>query len=52
MLTELIGPSPPTSPPVYVVEPTLARPVREGWDVTYETLDNDYVVRFFYARKT
>lgn len=37
---------------VYVVEPTLAQPVREGWDVTYETLDYNYVIRFFYARKT
>lgn len=37
---------------VYVVEPALAQPVREGWDVTYETLDYNYVVRFFYARQT
>ena len=35
---------------MYVVQPTLAQPVREGWDVTYEMLDYNYVVRFFYAQ--
>ena len=36
---------------VYVVEPTLVQPVREGWDATYETIDYNYVVRFFYSSK-
>jgi peptide/nickel transport system substrate-binding protein len=36
---------------LYVIQPQLAQPVRAEWDVTYETLDYNYVVRFFYARK-
>jgi len=38
-------------PSLFVIQPQLAQPVREGWDLTYETLDYNYVVRFFYARK-
>ena len=38
-------------PTIVVVEPILAQPVRSAWDVWYETLDYNYVVRFFYARK-
>jgi peptide/nickel transport system substrate-binding protein len=37
---------------LYVAQPLLAQPVRKEWNVTYENLDYDYVVRFFYARKT
>lgn len=37
---------------LYIAQPTLAQPVREEWDVTYENMDYNYVVRFFYARKT
>jgi peptide/nickel transport system substrate-binding protein len=36
---------------LYVAQPTMAQPVREEWDVTYENLDYDYVVRFFYTRE-
>jgi peptide/nickel transport system substrate-binding protein len=36
---------------LYVIQPQLAQPVRAEWDVTYETLDYNYVVRFFYAKK-
>ena len=35
---------------IYVIEPALAQPVREGWDVWYETLDFNYVIRFFHTR--
>lgn len=52
LMTELLDTVTADFPAVYVVEPTLAQPVREGWEVTYETLDYNYVVRFFYARKT
>lgn len=52
ILTELVDTIMADFAAVYVVEPTLAQPVREGWDVTYETLDYNYVIRFFYARKT
>jgi peptide/nickel transport system substrate-binding protein len=38
-------------PTLVVVEPILAQPVRAQWDVWYETLDYNYVVRFFYARR-
>jgi peptide/nickel transport system substrate-binding protein len=38
-------------PSLFVIQPQLAQPVRQEWDVTYETLDYNYVVRFFYARK-
>ncbi|MDR7545301.1 MAG: ABC transporter substrate-binding protein, partial [Armatimonadota bacterium] len=38
-------------PTIVVVEPILAQPVRAQWDVWYETLDYNYVVRFFYARR-
>jgi peptide/nickel transport system substrate-binding protein len=38
-------------PSLFVIQPQLAQPVRTEWDVTYETLDYNYVVRFFYARK-
>lgn len=37
---------------VYVIEPALAQPVRSEWDVWYETLDFNYVIRFFHARYT
>jgi peptide/nickel transport system substrate-binding protein len=37
---------------LYVAQPLLAQPVRSEWKVTYDNLDYDYVVRFFYARKT
>ena len=36
---------------LYVAQPLLAQPVRSSWNVTYDNLDYDYVVRFFYARK-
>jgi len=36
---------------VYVAAPKLAQPVREEWDVTYDTVDATYSVRFFYVRK-
>jgi peptide/nickel transport system substrate-binding protein len=36
---------------LYVAQPLLAQPVRSNWTVTYDNLDYDYVVRFFYARK-
>lgn len=36
---------------LYVAQPLLAQPVRAAWDVTYENMDYNYVVRFFYARK-
>ncbi len=35
---------------IYVIEPALAQPVAEGWDVWYETLDFNYVIRFFHSR--
>jgi peptide/nickel transport system substrate-binding protein len=38
-------------PSLFVIQPQLAQPVRQEWDLTYETLDYNYVVRFFYARK-
>jgi peptide/nickel transport system substrate-binding protein len=37
---------------LYVAQPLLAQPVRKEWNVMYDNLDYDYVVRFFYARKT
>lgn len=36
---------------LYITQPTLAQPVRSEWDVTYEPVDANYVVRFFYARE-
>ncbi|MBX5440297.1 MAG: ABC transporter substrate-binding protein [Solirubrobacteraceae bacterium] len=36
---------------VYVAAPKLAQPVRDEWDVTYDTVDATYSVRFFYVRK-
>jgi peptide/nickel transport system substrate-binding protein len=36
---------------LYVTQPKLAQPVRKEWDVKYEPVDADYVVRFFYARE-
>ena len=36
---------------LYVAQPLLAQPVRKEWTVTYDNLDYDYVVRFFYAKK-
>jgi peptide/nickel transport system substrate-binding protein len=51
-LTELVETVMADYPAVYVIQPTLAQPVRAEWEVTYETLDYNYVVRFFYARKT
>jgi hypothetical protein len=36
---------------LYVAQPLLAQPVRSDWTVTYDNLDYDYVVRFFYTRK-
>jgi peptide/nickel transport system substrate-binding protein len=36
---------------LYIAQPLLAQPVRSNWQVTYENLDYDYVVRFFYTRK-
>ena len=35
---------------VYVIEPTIAQPVREGWEVWYESLEGNNVVRFFFTR--
>lgn len=35
---------------IYVIEPALAQPVREGWTVWYETLETNNVVRFFHTR--
>jgi peptide/nickel transport system substrate-binding protein len=36
---------------LYIAQPLLAQPVRSEWQATYENLDYNYVVRFFYARK-
>lgn len=36
---------------LYIAQPLLAQPVRSEWQVTYENMDYNYVVRFFYARK-
>lgn len=36
---------------LYIAQPLLAQPVRSNWQVTYENLDYNYVVRFFYTRK-
>ncbi|GIK37359.1 MAG: ABC transporter substrate-binding protein [Chloroflexota bacterium] len=39
-------------PALYVVTPTLAQPVRENIEgAVYETLDYNYLVRFFYVQK-
>lgn len=39
-------------PTLYVVTPTLAQPVRENIEgAVYETLDYNYLVRFFYVQK-
>ena len=35
---------------IYASQPKLAQPVLEKWDVKYEVMDYNYVVRFFYAR--
>jgi peptide/nickel transport system substrate-binding protein len=35
---------------VYAAQPKLAQPVLAKWDVKYEIMDYNYVVRFFYAR--
>ena len=35
---------------IYASQPKLAQPVLEKWDVKYEIMDYNYVVRFFYAR--
>ena len=35
---------------IYVAQPKLAQPVRDKWDVQYEVMDYNYVVRFFYAK--
>ncbi|MFT4307288.1 MAG: ABC transporter substrate-binding protein [Microbacterium sp.] len=37
---------------IYATQPSLAQPVLEKWDVQYEPMDYNYVVRFFYARDT
>lgn len=40
-------------PALYVISPTLAQPVRSNIDnAVYETLDYNYLVRFFNTRKT
>lgn len=39
-------------PAIYVVTPTLAQPVRDNIEgAVYETLDYNYLVRFFYVQK-
>lgn len=35
---------------IYASQPKLAQPVLDKWDVQYEVMDYNYVVRFFYAR--
>lgn len=35
---------------IYASQPKLAQPVLEKWDVAYEVMDYNYVVRFFYTR--
>ncbi len=35
---------------IYATQPSIAQPVLEQWDVAYEPMDYNYVVRFFYAR--
>lgn len=35
---------------IFASQPKLAQPVLEKWDVQYEIMDYNYVVRFFYAR--
>jgi len=37
---------------LYIAQPILAQPVRKEWNVTYENMDYNYLVRFFYARKS
>lgn len=37
---------------IYASQPKLAQPVLDKWDVKYEVMDYNYVVRFFYARST
>lgn len=37
---------------IYATQPSLSQPVLEGWDVSYEPMDFNYVVRFFYTKKT
>jgi peptide/nickel transport system substrate-binding protein len=37
---------------IYAAQPKLAQPVLAKWDVKYEIMDYNYVVRFFYARAT
>lgn len=35
---------------IYASQPKLAQPVLDKWDVQYEVMDYNYVVRFFYTR--
>ncbi|MFD1715838.1 ABC transporter substrate-binding protein [Amnibacterium flavum] len=35
---------------IFASQPKLAQPVLDKWDVQYEVMDYNYVVRFFYAR--
>jgi len=39
-------------PAIFATQPSLSQPVLEGWDVKYEVMDFNFVVRFFYAKKT
>jgi peptide/nickel transport system substrate-binding protein len=50
MVEEMVGMVRDDHVGVYVIEPALAQPVQEGWDVWYETLDFNYVIRFFHSR--
>lgn len=52
MVEEMVGTIRDDNVAVYVIEPALAQPVRSEWDVWYETLDFNYVIRFFHARYT
>jgi peptide/nickel transport system substrate-binding protein len=37
---------------IYASQPKLAQPVRAEWDVKFEIMDFNYVIRFFHARSS
>jgi len=38
-------------PAIYAAQPKLAQPARAGWTASYDSLDANYTIRFFYTRK-
>ena len=50
MVEEMVGTIRDEHLAIYVIEPALAQPVLEDWEVWYETLDFNYVIRFFFSR--